>query len=152
MERAAMRWRDSALVLWVIKVSTVKKVLVPLWCENTNKQTQKAPCHYSNICLLRATSSMLWALCISQATGFEIFYLLDSWVFSFSYKLTNLVPINMVKVLVSMMSRSNEFHMLFIKNKFLLLSLNLLLKLQIRLLNRCMSDLLHVTEWSSREF
>lgn len=152
MEQVAMQWRDNALVLWVIKVSTVKKVLVPLWCENKTKHTQKAPCHYSNICLLTATSSMLWALCISQTSGFEIFYLLDSWVFSFSYKLTNLVPINMVKVLVSMMSHSNEFHMLFIKNKFLLLILNLLLKLHIRLLNRCMSDLLSVTKWCSREF
>lgn len=48
-------------------------------------------------------------------------YLLCSRVFPVPYTLTTLFLISTVKVPVSMVSCSNEFHMLFIKNKFLLL-------------------------------
>lgn len=147
MEQAAMPWQGSAFVLRVIRVSTVTKVLVPIWCKKLNKSHQ-----HLKVCLLRATSSIFWALWISWNIERVILYLLHSWVFSFPYKLTNLVLINRVKVLVSMLSCSNEFHMLLIKNKFLALILNLLLKFQVRLLNWCMSSQLSVMEWSAKEF
>lgn len=145
MEQAAMPWRGSAFVLQVIRVSTVTKVLIPTWCKKINKSH-----HHLKVCLLRATSSMFWALWISWNIDRVIIYLLRSWVFSFPYKLTNLVLINGVKVLVSMLSCSNEFHMLLIK--FLVLILNLLLKFQVRLLNWYMSSQLSVMEWSTKEF
>lgn len=56
MERAVMQWQDSAFVLWVITVSTVKKVLVPLWWQNqkqknkTKNRTQKTAYNYWNGC------------------------------------------------------------------------------------------------------
>lgn len=41
-----MQWQDNAFVLWVIKVYTVKKVLVLFWCkikknQNKTKKTDK---------------------------------------------------------------------------------------------------------------